>query len=358
MTKLDLYISKKFISTLFFAIIAFVLFFIIVDLIELLDKFIDEQVSLEIGIQYYLYYLPYMIVLIMPIAVLLASLFSIGQLARYNELGAMQTSGLSLYRIIMPLIVIGFGLSVFMYYFGENIIPPANQKHFKIKREYLDKIPRQISGRKNNISILQSEDERTNIAYFDSEKNIAHDVSVQKYNAGRLLTRIDAKQMILENGQWILVDGISREFNHNGEIVKDFTKMELNDFPFELIDLKKAQKHPDEMNSKELKNFIIQIIHNGADPQKWLVDLYLKFSFPFTNFVIVLFGIPLATLQKRSGAALGFGISLAICFIFFGLVKTFQAFGHNGLLEPILAAWGSNLIFGSIGLFLLIKAKK
>jgi len=160
------------------------------------------------------------------------------------------------------------------------------------------------------------------------------------------------------NGQWKLVDGISREFNHNGEIVKDFTKMELNDFPFELIDLKKAQKHPDEMNSKELKNFIIQIIHNGADPQKWLVDLYLKFSFPFTNFVIVLFGIPLATLQKRSGAALGFGISLAICFIFFGLVKTFQAFGHNGLLEPILAAWGSNLIFGSIGLFLLIKAKK
>ncbi|HDL17515.1 MAG TPA: YjgP/YjgQ family permease [Bacteroidetes bacterium] len=358
MNKLDIYISKKFLFTLLFALITFTVFFIIIDMVEYLDKFIDQQVPKNIIADYYLYYIPYMVVLIMPIAILLASLFSVGQLARYNELTAMQTSGISLYRIAFPLILIGFIISLAMFYFGEYVVPEAARKKFAIKRQYLDRVPRQITGKQNNISVLQSENERTNIAYFDVETNIAHDVTEQKYASGRLLTRLDAKRMIWRDGKWILQDGISRDFSNNREVVKQFSEKELTNFPFDLADLKKAQKQPDEMNSKELKKFIGQIIHNGADPQKWLVDLNLKYAFPFTNFIIILFGIPLASLQKRSGAALGFGISLAICFIFFGMVKTLQAFGHNGLLNPVVSAWGSNLFFGTIGILLMVKAKK
>ncbi len=358
MYKLDLYISKRFLSVLFFALVAFSFFFVIVDLVEILDQFIDKQVPKNIVFKYYLFSLPFMLVLIMPIAVLLASLLSVGTLARYNELAAMQTSGISLYRIASPLFLIGIILSFCMFFFGDYIVPLANRNKFEIKRAYLDKVPRQISSKQNNISILQSENERTNIVFFDSETDIAHDVTIQKYSSGKLLTRLDAKQMILQEGNWLLKNGVFRDFQEGLEKAEKFSQYKLNNFPFELQDIKKAQKHPDEMNSKELKKFIYQIIRNGADPQKWLVDLYLKYSFPFSNFVIIFFGIPLATMQKRSGAALGFGISLVICFIFFGLFRTFQAIGHNGLLDPIIAAWVSNIVFGIIGLVLLIKAKK
>lgn len=358
MNKLDIYISKKFIGVLFFALVAFSFFFIIVDLVETLDKFIDKQVPKNIVFQYYLFSLPYMVVLIMPIAVLLASLLSIGTLARFNELAAMQTSGISLYRIASPLFVIGIILSAFMFVFGDYVVPVANRNKFEIKRGYIDRVPRQISSKQNNICILQSENERTNIVFFDTETNIAHDVTIQKYSSGKLLTRLDAKQMIQQDGNWLLKDGIFRDFQGGSESAEFFSQYKLTNFPFDMQDIKKAQKHPDEMNTRELKKFIYQIIRNGADPQKWLVDLYLKYSFPFSNFVIIFFGIPLATMQKRSGAALGFGISLVICFVFFGLFRTFQAIGHNGLLDPMIAAWVSNIVFGIIGLVLLIKVKK
>ena len=358
MKKLDIYLSTHFLQILFFILIAVSFFFIIIDMVEFLDKFIDENVSRSIIFKYYLYYLPYIFELVTPMAVLLASLISIGQKARFNELAAMQTSGISLYRIAFPILVIGFLVSVLMIGFAEYVVAPANQKKFEIKREYLDKVPRQISTKQNNITFLQNENELTNIEYFDSEENIAYKVTVYQYDSGKLLSRIDAKQMIWKNDNWVLKDGISRMFQSNEEIVEPFSEKRLDDFPVLLTDLKKAQKQPDEMNFRELQKFIEQIIINGADPQKWYVDLYLKIAFPFSNLVIVIFGIPLASIRRRGGTALGFGLGLVIIFVYYGLIRTFQAIGHNGIIDPIVAAWGGNVIFGVLGIFLMIKAKK
>lgn len=358
MKKLDIYLSKHFLQILFFILIAVSIFFIIIDMVEFLDKFIDEDVPSYIIFKYYLYYLPYIFELVMPMAILLASLISIGQKARFNELAAMQTSGISLYRISLPILVIGFVVSFFMIAFAEYIVASANQKKFEIKREYLDKVPQRITTNQNNISFLQNENELTNIEYFDTEENIAYKVTVYKYNSGTLLSRTDAKQMIWKNEHWLLIEGISRTFQDGHELVVSFKERRFDNFPVLLSDLKKAQKQPDEMNFRELKKFIQQIIINGADPQKWLVDLYLKISFPFSNLIIVIFGIPLASIRRRGGTALGFGLGLVIIFVYYGLIRTFQAIGHNGIIDPIIASWGGNVIFGILGIFLMIKAKK
>jgi lipopolysaccharide export system permease protein len=358
MTRLDKYISKQFLNTLLFAIVSFALITIVVDLVEYLDKFIDRQVPKIIIFQYYVYYLPYIIVLILPIAVLLASLFSLGQMARYNELTAMQTSGISLYRIGLPLFVLGFFLSIFMLLFAEYVLPPASARKMAIKRQYLDRVPQQIFSRQSNINVLQGEFERTYISFFDAKRQTAHEVMVQFYTDGGLRKRIDARRMVWADGKWYLEEGLVREFHNDSVSVQPFHRLELKNFPFQPEDLQKAQKQPDEMNFRELRQFIRQIVRNGADPQKWLVDLHLKIAFPFSNFIIILFGIPLASIQKRSGRALGFALSLIVCFFFFGLIKTFQALGYNGLIHPALAAWSSNLLIGGVGLFLLIRARK
>lgn len=358
MKTLDLYISKQFLQILLFILIAVSIFFVIIDMVEYLDKFIDENVPRVIIFRYYVYYLPYILELVMPLAVLLASLISIGQRARYNELTAMQTSGISLYRIALPLLIVGIILSGFMFFFGEYVVAETNQRKYQIKREYLDKISRQISTKKNNISFLQSEDERTNIEYFDSNTNTAYKVSIFKYRSGVLLSRVDAKRMIWKDNGWYLVDGVAREFQSRQEIARPFRERKFINFPLQLSDLKKAQKQPEEMNYRELKQFIRQIILNGADPQKWLVDLHLKIAFPFSNLIIIVFGVPLASIRRRGGAALGFGLGLIIIFVYYGLIRTFQAIGHNGLLHPIIAAWAMNGIFGLLGLVLMIKAAK
>jgi len=355
---LDRYLIKQFLNVLGFAIIAFIIIFVVVDLVENLDQFIDKQVPRPIVARYYFYYLPYIIILVLPVALLLSSLFSIGQLAKFNELTAMKASGISLYRVAAPLLVLAFLWSFFALAFGELVMPLANQKKFEIKRLFLDRIPPNIFYRRSDLYVLEGRNTRVRIGYFDGVKKVAHQVSVQYFQDDRLHRRIDVRKMYWQEGRWILEDGFVRDFSDDTETLQPLVRWERSDFSFTPEDLAKIHKQPEEMGYFELREFIDKIRRVGGNPQKWLVDLRLKISFPFSNFIIVLFGIPLAYNRRRSGAAVGFGISLTICFIFFGLVKTGQTLGHNGTLPPFWAAWLSDLIFLAIGLALMLKAPK
>ena len=153
MNKFDQYISRQFFYTLVFAFVIFTIVVMIVNLVENLDKFIDRKVTNEIVIQYYIYFIPYIIIFIIPIAVLLSTLFSVGNMARHNELIAMQTSGVSLNRIATPLLILGFVISLLMILFTEYVMPPASQKKFTIKRKYLDRVSEKIFLQQNNINI-------------------------------------------------------------------------------------------------------------------------------------------------------------------------------------------------------------
>jgi lipopolysaccharide export system permease protein len=129
-------------------------------------------------------------------------------------------------------------------------------------------------------------------------------------------------------------------------------------FSFLPKDLARIQKKPEEMNYFELRQFIQKMRAAGVDPTKWLVDLQFKLAFPFTNLIIVLLGIPLATTTRRSGPALGFGMSLIIVFIFFGMIKITQSLGHDRVLSAFWAAWFSDFFFGFLGVGLLVRARK
>lgn len=355
---LDRYISRQFLNVLLFTLIAFIAIFLIVDLIENLDRFIDKAVPYLLVMKYYIYYLPNIFTLVLPVAMLLASLLSIGHFSRYNEITAMKSMGISLYRTAFPLIVIGFFVSLSALVFNESIVPEANRAKFRIKRIYLDKIPSQIYYRRSNIAILEGRHQRVTIRLYDGEKKIAHDVSVQTFQSGKLSSRIDAKKMVWKKDHWELQKGYIRIFSGDKETFSRFKAMDNLKFSFLPKDLEKTQKKPEEMNFFELRTFIEKMREAGVDPTKWLVDLQFKLAFPFTNLIIVLFGIPLAATNRRSGPALGFGLSLIIVFVFFGMVKVTQSLGHDGNLSPFWAAWFSDLFFGVVGISLLVKAKK
>ncbi|NOY76581.1 MAG: LPS export ABC transporter permease LptG [Calditrichaeota bacterium] len=355
---LDRYISKQFLNVLLFTLIAFIAIFLIVDLIENLDRFIDKRVPYLLVIEYYIYYLPNIFTLVLPVAMLLASLLSIGQFSRYNEITAMKSTGISLYRVALPLIVIGFLVSLGALIFNESIVPEANRAKFKIQRLYLDKIPPQIYYRRSNIAILEGQHQRVTIRLYDGEKKTAYNVSIQTFRSGTLISRIDAEKMVWKNNHWELQNGYFRIFSGDKETLSHFRVKDDLKFSFLPKDLDKTQKKPEEMNFFELRTFIEKMREAGVDPTKWLVDLQFKLAFPLTNLIIVLFGIPLAATSRRSGPALGFGLSLIIVFIFFGMIKITQSLGHDGTLSPFWAAWFSDLFFGTVGIFLLVKARK
>jgi len=354
---LDIYISRKFISTLLFTLVAFISIFIIVDLIDRLSQFLSHQVPKWIIIQYYFYYIPFIIVLILPVAILLSSLFSVGNLAHFNEIIAMKSSGISLNRILLPLYLIAFLISVFVIYFGEKIVPFTNQKMFNIERIHLGKHS-DLAERRTNIYFR---DPQCNgwifINHFDPRLQRANRVSIQYINDHKIVSRIDAQQMNWEANGWTLINGYERKIS--GENIKPqyFDERRFEQISYKPVDFERAQKKHEEMTYGELKKFVEEVAQNGGEPQTWLVDLYIKISFPFSNFIIMLFGAPLAAGKPRSGKAFGFGVSLFVAFFFFGFFKTGQALGHSGVLHPLLAAWLSNLIFLAAAIVLIIKIK-
>lgn len=356
---LDKYITRHFLGTLLFALIAFSVIYIIIDAVGFMDKFIDRNVSFFIVTKYYIFYLPYIIILTLPVATLLASLFSVGQLARYNELVAMQSSGLSMYKILSPLFVLGILISLFAAYAGERFIPYTNQIKKDTYQTYVNKIKKTNTDLPTKDISLQIDENRwLLIGFYDTDDSTAFKVSIQNYRQNMLVKRIDAPRMTRENERWRLVNGYVRQFLNDRETAQSFDELELADLRFKPQDIARVQKKAEEMSYWELKDFIEEVRRTGGNPDRWLVDLYLKLAFPFANLIIILFGAPLASRKTRSGTALSFGISLFICFVYFGIIKVGQSLGHNGTLPPLIAAWMGNIFFALGAIYILIKSSK
>ncbi|MCG3153809.1 MAG: hypothetical protein DKINENOH_00399 [bacterium] len=373
MRLLDRYLLRKFLFILAFSLVAVISIFIIIDLVERLSDYIDRQVPVMVIFSYYFYYTPYIIVLMVPIAMLLASMFSVGQLSKHNELTAMKASGLSIHRILLPLFGLGLLVSLLMLVFAETVMPEANQRRAELKSQYIDRLPRNLPTRHSNLYLQERLPEnnvrrngefpemprsrRVFIGYYNAADSSANKISIQEYDGVFIVRRIDATAMRWRGGHWVAFKGYERSFEGESETATPFDTLQLPQLSFTPEVLTKVQKDPQEMSYRELEHFIAEVANNGGDPEHWLVDLYLKISFPFTSLIIILFGAPLAAGRVRSGGAVGVALTLVITFLYFGMVKTGQSLGQNGTIPPLLGAWLGNGMFLLGGIFVLWRAK-
>ncbi|MBN1481299.1 LPS export ABC transporter permease LptG [candidate division KSB1 bacterium] len=354
---LNRYISLKFTHILIFAILGFISIFIIVDLIENLDTFINNEYPTKIVIEFYLNYIPFILVLILPVAMLISALFSIGNMARQNEIMAMKAAGISLYRIFTPLFLISILVSFLAMGIANYLVPRATERQTDLREQYEERRPRK--ERLDNVYIRDENDRRISMRYYNVHSHVGNTVSIRKFTDDYLQSRIDAKKITWQDSVWLLENGYERIFTEEGETAIPFERRIFKSSTLLPVNIAKQLKIPEEMSYAELKDFIREVERNGADPDRWRVDLYLKIALPFANFIIVLFGSPLSSSQtRRSGTAKGFGISLAVTFFYFGILKTTQAMGHNGKISPMLAAWFANIVFGVVGIIVLLRARK
>ena len=357
MKLLDKYLIKKFVLNLIFGQIAIIVVFLVIDLVENVDKFIDKGAEIYIVVLYYIYFIPHIISLTLPIIMLLATLFSIGNMTKNNEVVAQKSAGVSLYRIFTPLFILGFIISIFAGIFSETIVPWASQNKHDIYRYEIKKNPRNIGKNRNNIYIQDSENCKASVGFFNGVKNEAQRVSLFYFDGPVLQKRIDAKTMLWQDQKWVLKNVVERRFENSNEKIVNYPKITISDLRFKPENLLELQKKPEEMSYVELDKFINELNAIGAEAKKWIVELYLKISYPFANFIIVLFGAPLAARKRRGGNAVGIGISLLVCFIYYFFVHTGRVLGHQGALPPLFAAWLGNIIFIFAGFFTLVKAR-
>ncbi len=357
---LDRYILKKFLTVLFFTGMAFIVIFIVVDLIEHLDEFLSNNATLGDSILYYIYYVPYIIILTLPVNMLLSSLFSLGTMAQYNELVASLSAGVSLYRIFAPLLILAFMVSILSGVFSETIVTETNRMRLDIWRYDINKQKHAIVGNRSQIAVQDYNNRQVYIQYYEGRRQRANKVNIVWVQNNQITERWDVQYMNWNEQQkgWLLHNITQRQFTDTSELITRKDTLWYTDthiFPEDLLELQVA---PEEMNYQELDRFVNKMLAIGADARKWLVDLYMKISYPFSNFIIVLLGAPLASRKRRSGPALGFALALLISFIYFVFLRSGQVLGHKGTLDPWLGAWIGNIVFGIAGIVVMWRARK
>jgi len=357
---IDKYIVKQFVQTILFGLAAFLLIFIIIDMMENLDDFIDQNVANTMIIQYYIVFIPEILRLMLPVAVLLAALFTVGKMETTNELTAIKAGGVSFYRFMLPFIATAFVISLLSIYFGGYVVPMANKHKVFIEQKYMKKGLVQTGS---NIYFQDNKDRIVTISYFDVSDDEANRVSIQEFDDNdltRMVKRYDANKMKFDsaNGSWILLNGIERTFKDTTETAEYFTSKPLDKLNFRPRDVIMKQRKAQEMTLDELREFAANLRQAGNDPTRTLIEYHSRIAFAFTSFIVVLFGLPFSINKRRGGLAIQFGISILITFVYLVFLKVVEAFGKNGVLDPVLTAWFANILFFVAAIFYILKLNK
>jgi lipopolysaccharide export system permease protein len=355
---LDRYLLREFAGYLMLGLVGFIVIFIVVDVVEKVDVFLDHKAPMGLIAQYYANLAPDIVVKVLPVALLLATFLALGQLNKFGELTAMRAAGISLLRILLPVFGIAVASALVSLALGEAVVPRATRQRDDIYNERIQHMTAVGQNERADVTYLGSGGRIWYTRLYVIPQRRMHEVSLQEFRAGVLWRRIDAAEASWEGGRWVFASGYLRTFDHGRETAERFERMAVQGIAERPDDFAKEDVQPDEMNFLELRQYVNRLRASGARVANYVVDLHLKLAFPVICIVVVMIGGAMATRLRMQSAAMGFGLSVAISFIYYGVMRAGQALGHNGALSPYVAAWMGDAIFGMIGLVMLRQAQR
>jgi lipopolysaccharide export system permease protein len=358
---LDRYVLRQFLKIFLVCVIGVPFILIIIDLTDRLDTYLAEELTRGSILMHYLFQIPYQMLLSFPIAALLAAVFTISSMTRHFEISAAKAGGVSFYRLSAPLLWAGMAVSLLALVLTE-VVPAANRKsadalgETRSQREGVRTafIYRGDAGRYYFVDRLNAGRGEIADLWITREGAEGEETDwFQAYDATAERAMWDE-----ERGRWRVEEGRIRFFPSRGRVAEfrfdELWQREFTETPQELLARPKGEE---EMGYVELGRYIDALERSGAKTGKLRVEQQLKLAFPFTCFIIVLFGVPLANSSRKGGASLSIGIALATTIVFLTLIRVAQAMGASGILPPLAAAWLANGIFLLAGLALYLKVQ-
>ncbi|UCG53132.1 MAG: LPS export ABC transporter permease LptG [Candidatus Latescibacterota bacterium] len=354
----DRYLLRQFIRIFFFSVLSFTIIYITIDVFEEIDNFIDHEADFaSIGL-YYLYSIPFILTYIIPVSLLLGAIFSMGIMGRRNELTALISSGISLVRIAAPVLITAIVVSFLSTGFNDYVVTKANRRGKDVKRHDIEGRARSDPRLKENFHYLGENGFVYLARRYNHETQTLFDVVVQQFDRNTLLRRIDAKKATWVDGEWIFHSGFERIFESESEEIQAFEELQIAEITERPSHFAKEQVDQENMNFKELRSYIDKVKRSGGSVERYLTDLYFKFSYPLAGSIFVLLGIALSSGKRKQSIATGFGLTLLISFLYYGVLRIGQTLGYNGVVPPLLAAELGNIVFLIIGAGLIVRANR
>lgn len=334
---------------------SFMAIYLVVDLLEKVGKFARAGGDPYHILLFFLWKLPEIATQVIPLAVLMATLLTLGSLSRTSELIAMRSAGVGLARVAAPLLGIGLAASLINLALSEWVVPKSFEK-----MRYIQEV--QISHKSPSAFFRQGEiwyregDTILQARLFDPASTALQGVTLWQLDPTmQPVKRLDAARAEHRGNGWILRSVILRSYSA-GSLTRT-TQRQEEPIPLKLTlsDLRVVGKQAENMGFMELNRYCAKLSRGGYDATRYLTLLHTKLAAPFSPLVMAFLGIPFALRTGRSsGIAVGIGISLAIGLSYFIINAFLVSFGQAGALPPLVAAWAANLLFIAIGIWLAL----
>jgi lipopolysaccharide export system permease protein len=324
---LDRYVFSEFWKIFTMTALGFPVLIVVIDLTDNLDKYLNRQLPQSQIALSYLYFIPDSMFLVMPAAVLFATVFSIGALTRHSEITAAKASGISFYKLTRSIFmgaIFAAGLAIAL---GE-LVPITNAK----RAELLEEKKFQPGSDRYNFVFAAEHGRVYKISSLNAERGKLEGIEIERKGKGldypTYVLTADAGDYTARRG-WSLAKGAMHLIPSDtlADITFAFDSLHdrgMNEAPTELLVTPKA---PQELGYRALTRYIAALERSGGDANELRVERALKLAVPITCIIIALFGAPLATSTQRGGAAYGIGISLATTVIFLMLIQLTKAVG-------------------------------
>lgn len=354
---LDRYVFTEFWRIFVVTALGFPILLCVIDLTDHVGGYLNSQVPPRDIALSYLFWIPDSMFMVLPAAVLFATVFSIGTFTRHAELTAAKASGISFYRMVAPILLgalLAFGLDLGL----GKIVPMTNQRRSELLRE--DKA--QEGSDRYNFAFAGEYGRVYKAAELHTDSGRVRALQIERKGSSATyptyLLTADSARYNAKSTFWTLVHGQMTVISDTGTVfTASFAVGRDKKFRERPAEMMAKQRDPHDLSYDELSRFITSLERSGGDANLLRVERALKIAIPATCLIIALFGAPLATSTQRGGSAYGIAVSLATTMIFLLMIQLTRAIGGKGVIPPDFAAWIPGCIFGLMGLILLARVR-
>ena len=360
LTIIDKYILKRYLSTFSVMLLLFIPVGIIVDVSEKINKILENKVPFVKVASYYLDFIIYFANLLFPIFLFLSIIWFTSKLANNTEIIAILSSGISFRRFLRPYIIGASIVSLFALLMGFFLVPKASEGFKTFRYMYLIGNGRNEMRETDDVYRQISDTEFIFVSNFNQAAKTGYNFVFEKFEGERLIYKISATSI-----QWEPKDSTYTLLGYNKRTIGELNdKIETENskkmkFKFELDDLTPVIYIAETLNLTELNKFIEKERKRGSSNiNRYLVVKYRKYSIPISAFILTIIAVAVSSMKRRGGMGINLAIGIALAFSYVFLDKIFGTLAEKSSINPLIAVWTPNIIYGALAFYLLRNAKR
>jgi lipopolysaccharide export system permease protein len=361
---MDRYLITELGGPFAFGLTAFTLIFVATQLLALGRLVSESHAPLWAAIEYFLWQMPGVLLLVIPMAMLLGVLLAMQRLSGESEVTALKAGGVSLARVVAPLLAVGVIASLVSLVLQESLVPLANDNAAYVRQSVIEHV---APGSANLSAITPLPNGGKQVTFagaFDPETQALLSVTLLQYNSHqKLQDEILADRAVYGNSTWTFENATTYHFDPNGGVATETAPhlaVDIGERPNQIAKQTLNITDPSQMSRAEIRAELATGALSPGQRRTFVATYAAKLATPFAAFVFTLIAVPFGLRPARGGGAtgLGFGIAIAIVFVYYVVATVCLAIGGMAFWLAGIAAWAPNVLFTAMGLYLLRRASR